>query len=167
MPTTPIDRSFLAELVKAVDRAGADHLELAEHATGELRRRAAVVASQAGQVRGEVADDGRAHDRDAAHGRRAPLDQVGLRAVLADLVAEALPGEQPDHDRLVQRLAVDEHPVARVAALDGLAADGDLGPQTIKALQERVGVTQDGNWGAQTSAATQERLNAGTLDSGN
>ena len=62
-------------------------------------RRAVAVERQAGQVGAEVARPDAGQDRDPAHRRRAALGLVARRAVLADLVAEALPVEQPDQHR--------------------------------------------------------------------
>ncbi len=41
--------------------------------------------------------------------------------------------------------------------------DGDIGPQTVKALQRHVGVAQDGDWGPNTTKALQRKLNAKTF----
>ena len=38
--------------------------------------------------------------------------------------------------------------------------DGQLGPNTIKALQKKVGVTADGIWGPATSKAVQKWINS-------
>ena len=57
------------------------------------------VERHADQVGAEVADPDPGEDRHAAHRRRAALGLVARRAVLADLLAEALPGEQPDQVR--------------------------------------------------------------------
>src|SRR5262249_18553595 len=51
------------------------------------------------EVRYEIAGPGRPYDRDATHGRSATLAVVALRALDPDLLAEALPGEQPDQVR--------------------------------------------------------------------
>ncbi len=44
-----------------------------------------------------------------------------------------------------------------------LGIDGDIGPQTVRALQRYVTVPQDGQWGPQTTVSLQRRLNSGTL----
>src|SRR5690606_5337650 len=82
---------------------------------------------------------------DVLHRNRAPDAPAALHARVAGVVAVVAHDEHrpPGHGdlgellltrasarlevqvRLVQRLAVDEHPVLRVTALDGLAADGD------------------------------------------
>ncbi len=41
--------------------------------------------------------------------------------------------------------------------------DGDVGQQTIRALQRYVGVGQDGEWGSNTTSALQRKLNTGTF----
>jgi len=41
--------------------------------------------------------------------------------------------------------------------------DGEIGPQTIKALQRHVVVPQDGQWGPQTTVSLQRKLNQGTF----
>lgn len=47
--------------------------------------------------------------------------------------------------------------------LGGLAVDGHAGAQTVRRLQERLGVTVDGYAGAQTVRRWQERLNQGKV----
>jgi hypothetical protein len=44
-----------------------------------------------------------------------------------------------------------------------VSADGIIGPQTIMALQARVGAAQDGIWGSITTKGLQSHLNAGTF----
>ena len=51
------------------------------------------------RVRDEVPHPNSDHDRHPAHGRGAALGPVALRALLADLLAEALPREEPDQVR--------------------------------------------------------------------
>lgn len=48
-------------------------------------------------------------------------------------------------------------------ALGNVSVDGHLGPQTIKAMQARLGVGRDGYFGPKTTAAWQRKLNAGKL----
>ncbi len=42
-----------------------------------------------------------------------------------------------------------------------VAIDGDIGPQTIRAMQAHTGAAVDGDWGSQTTSALQKALNAG------
>ena len=70
--------------------------------------------------RDQVADPHRDDDRRAAHGRRAALLLVVLRAVLADLLAEALLGEHPDQVRGEQ----DRRPRARRSPRSGSSSPG-------------------------------------------
>ena len=51
------------------------------------------------QRRGEVAEQRAEDEDDAAHGGRAALDVMALRPVVADELAPAEPGEQPDEER--------------------------------------------------------------------
>lgn len=44
------------------------------------------------------------------------------------------------------------------SATGGLAVDGKLGPDTVRALQKAVGVAQDGEWGPATTKALQNKL---------
>jgi hypothetical protein len=44
-----------------------------------------------------------------------------------------------------------------------VAIDGELGPQTISALQRRIDVPVDGEWGPQTTSGLQTSLNAGSF----
>jgi hypothetical protein len=44
-----------------------------------------------------------------------------------------------------------------------VAANGVVGPDTIKALQRHVGVSQSGVWGAETTKGMQRTLNAKTF----
>src|SRR6185437_15056319 len=63
------------------------------------RGRSVAVERQTGQVGAEVARPDAGQNRDPAHRRRPALGLVTRRAVLADLVTEALPVEQPDQHR--------------------------------------------------------------------
>ena len=86
----------LDEVVEEADDAEADHQEQQQHA-GRVRAAAAVDRDR--QVGRGVAGDRRPDDRDAAHRRRAALDQVALRAVHPDLLAEAAAAEVGDDER--------------------------------------------------------------------
>src|SRR5581483_4274369 len=87
------------EVVEEPDTAEADHEEQRQQAGGV---RAAAAAAHDDHVRAQVADYGRADDRDATHRRGAALDQVGLRAVSANLLTETAAPEEGDHQRGTQ-----------------------------------------------------------------
>ena len=104
----------LDEVVDEADQAKARHQEQHQHARGGHR-----VAGE--QVPGDVADQRRDDDDDAAHGGRAALAQVRLRAVGPDLLAELAlaqhgdrrPGaeQRDDHrDRAGQQDGLHRHP---------------------------------------------------------
>src|SRR4029077_15862217 len=63
------------------------------------RRRTPTVQRDADQLGAEVAGPDPGNDRDTAHRRCTALLVVARRPVLADLVPEPLPGEQPDQHR--------------------------------------------------------------------
>jgi len=56
-----------------------------------------------------------------------------------------------------------ETPSERCSATSGVAPTGDIGPDTIKALQRHVSVSQSGVWGKETTRGMQRRLNANTF----
>src|SRR4029077_8169147 len=62
-------------------------------------RRTPTVQRDADQLGAEVAGPDPGDDRDTAHRRCTALLVVARRAVLADLVPEPLPGEEPDQHR--------------------------------------------------------------------
>ncbi len=81
--------AHLEEVVEEADGAEPDEQEQQQERRGGRWRRG-------DHLGGEVAHDRGEHDHGATHGRGAALDVVGGRAVVADRLAEALPGEEPD-----------------------------------------------------------------------
>ena len=99
----------------------------------------AVIGSPVSPCDDEVADPDRDQDRDAAHRRRAALGLVALRALVADLLAEALPREEPDQVRGEQDRDRERH------------ARGD--EDAPHATGSRVGVQQRGRQPVQPGRA--------------
>src|SRR6185312_999127 len=85
----------LDEVVEEADDPQRGREEQHQH-----RRRADLLAGD--HVREQVAQPYRDHDRDPAHGGGAALGLVALRAFRADLLPEALPGEEADEVRREQ-----------------------------------------------------------------
>jgi hypothetical protein len=97
--------AHLEEVVEEPDHTEADHHEQHEHpAEREL--------VPADQVADEVAEHGADDQDDAAHGRRAALRVVGLRAVVADELAPAEPVEELDERRRHQQREGEGEPAA-------------------------------------------------------
>ena len=87
--------ALAAQLDEVVEEA--DDAQRRGEEQHQQRRRRDRLAGQ--PVRDEVTDPDGDEDRDAAHRRRAALGLVALRPLVADLLAEALPREEPDQVR--------------------------------------------------------------------
>lgn len=85
-------------------------------------------------------------------------------AVVRPAYGDAVKAETPKPDPVTKPLQVDGvmgyHTVCRMQTWLGTTVDGEIGPNTVRALQKKIGAKPvDGKWGKHTSAVFQRYLN--------